>query len=326
MDNRQLYKKYLSGWSLYWVASDGFEDCFVVARNSRSARRIEMDMNGFDADDLTVHRVKSIPIEIMRAYERRRRKDSELPSWPWYPNEWFLKKLGAQFRVLDGREEALIDDVFYTTNSQRSIKPRSIGAKGLREMQKELIDKNVKEPEDSYTRPQSYLLTMLGICVARCQEIEYLIAHSFLFGISDKQKQQYKTVKDLIEGWKKKTFVQLLRAIEEGYQIEPMVKMSLDLFLSMRNQLIHGLTTSDKYDIETSWGQDELVVFLVFFEAMSRLIRKAFRASYYASMEFASRELAKEGRTPIKHLPLTRKQLREIHLFFEFFEQKQTTK
>jgi hypothetical protein len=28
------------GWNLHWVTSDGFEDCFVAARNARSARSI----------------------------------------------------------------------------------------------------------------------------------------------------------------------------------------------------------------------------------------------------------------------------------------------
>lgn len=33
----------MTKWKLYWVASDGLEDCFVVAKNSRSAKKIEKE-------------------------------------------------------------------------------------------------------------------------------------------------------------------------------------------------------------------------------------------------------------------------------------------
>lgn len=42
-------------WNLYWVESDGIEDCFVVARNSRSACRVEIDENGFDRRGRSSH-------------------------------------------------------------------------------------------------------------------------------------------------------------------------------------------------------------------------------------------------------------------------------
>lgn len=51
----------MSKWKLYWVASDGFEDCFVVAKNSRSAARIEKDTNGFEDEDLEVTRIMDVP-------------------------------------------------------------------------------------------------------------------------------------------------------------------------------------------------------------------------------------------------------------------------
>lgn len=53
----------MSKWKLYWVASDGLEDCFVVAKNSRSARRIEKEMNGFEDEDIVVTRIMDIPDE-----------------------------------------------------------------------------------------------------------------------------------------------------------------------------------------------------------------------------------------------------------------------
>jgi hypothetical protein len=47
----------------------------------------------------------------------------------------------------------------------------------------------------------------------------------------------------------------MLRSIEEGYEIEPIVHASFNLFKDMRNQLVHGLTASDKYDIQTLGGK-----------------------------------------------------------------------
>mgnify|MGYP007135338631 CR=1 FL=1 len=43
----------MAKWKLYWVESDGYEDCFVVAKNSHSARSVEANMNGFDISDAT---------------------------------------------------------------------------------------------------------------------------------------------------------------------------------------------------------------------------------------------------------------------------------
>ena len=51
-----------------------------------------------------------------------------------------------------------------------------------------------------WSGPVIHLITGLGMCLATCQQIEYYIAHSFLLGISKKQKQQYKTIKDLSNG------------------------------------------------------------------------------------------------------------------------------
>ena len=64
----------MNKWKLYWVASDGLEDCFVVAKNSRSAAKIEKDMNGFEDDYLTVTRVMDIPDK----YEDIANKDSKM--------------------------------------------------------------------------------------------------------------------------------------------------------------------------------------------------------------------------------------------------------
>jgi hypothetical protein len=237
-----------------------------------------------------------------------------------YADEHLLKKLGAEFRTVDSREEIKIKDLVFSNGIDGPIPPRSIGAKFLTEFSADPSFSEYGE-KDRYAPSQIHLLSMLGICVARCQEIEHLIAHSFILGISDKQKRRYKTINDLVEGWKKKTLGQLINAIREAYDIEPIFNASLDLFLNMRNELTHGLTVSDRYDIRTSWGQDETIAFLTFFEFVSRIIRKAFRSTFYASIEFGTQYLIDEKEIP-KQLRLTKKQSSEIDLYSVFFTPK----
>src|SRR4051812_19144861 len=121
------------GWNLYWVASDGEEDCFVVARNARSAARVDADYCGFEPSDLSVTRVTSIPTQIAIAWKRRNARDKEARiSWPWYAERWMLQKLGAHFRDRDQISETLLDDVVYTQGADTPIPPRPIGRKYLK--------------------------------------------------------------------------------------------------------------------------------------------------------------------------------------------------
>jgi len=234
-----------SGWNLYWVSSDGEEDCFIVARNSRSAARVEANYCGFETTDLTVHRVKPVPASVLRAWETRSTKEGNHHPCPWYADRWLLRKLGADFREREYVSETLIDDIVYANGSEGPVRPRTIGRKHLEEFR--AVKAFVRYGhEDRYSPSQMTLFTLLGICVARCQEIEHLIAHSFVFGgISGTERRKYKTIKDMIRGWKRKTLGQMLRAIEEVYEIEPTIHASLQLFLNMRNQLIHGITTHE---------------------------------------------------------------------------------
>jgi len=313
---RRNVRDSFSGWNLYWVSSDGLEDCFVVARNRRSAMRVEREMNGFNPEDLDAFRVLSIPSSVARAYLRRK-----TDTWPWYAYEPLLKKLGAEFRTIKNREETKIADFVFSNGIDGPIPPRTVGSRSLKEF---LVDPDFSEygEEDAYAPTQMHLLSMLGICVARCQEIEYFIAHSFILGISKTQKRRYETINDLVEGWKKKTLGQLIKAIREGHNVEPMFDASLDLFLNMRNELTHGLTVSERYDISTSWGQDETVTFLTFFEFVSRIVRKAFRSTFYASIEFGIQFLVEDQTEIPKELKLTRRQSREIDLYAAFFTPK----
>lgn len=120
------------------------------------------------------------------------------------------------------------------------------------------------------------------------------------------------------KAWEKKTFGQMITTIKAAWVLDPEFERHLELFKSMRNQLVHGLTTSDRYDISDHWGQDECFSFLVFFEIVSQPVRAAFRASLFASMEFAAHHLMNESEKPA--VKLTKKQRDKIHIFAEFFK------
>lgn len=307
--DRQSKKPAASGWNLYWVYSDGLEDCFVVARNIRSAMKVECDMNGFEVCDVGAYHVCKIPETIAKRqlFNNKLRK----VSWPWYGHEDLLKKLGAEFREVYGRHETLVDGVVYCQGSH----PRVIGSKFLKEFRKNSLTASFEE--DSYTESQNILFLLLGICVARCQEIEHYISHSFVLAVSAKDKSKYETINDLTNGWQRKTLGQLVRSIEESYELDTEFKGALDWFLEARNKLVHGLTTHPQYDIGSTWGQDEMIAFLSRFELVSRDVRKAFRACFLASMHFGNSYLIDE---PNSHIKLTKKQKEEMSIFAHFFK------
>lgn len=74
----------------------------------------------------------------------------------------------------------------------------------------------------------------------------------------------------------------------------------------------------ERFDIRTSWGQRELLSFLNFFDLHSRIVKRAFRASYYASIEFAIHTWGAPKGIP-KRL-FNKKQKEEMGVFFEFFK------
>jgi hypothetical protein len=306
-------------WNLYWVESDGLEDCFVVARNSRSACSVESRENGFEIEFARAVKIMRVPRSAEISYKRS--IDYKRP-WPGYVyGKKFFKHLGAQFRKNEKQEEMLLQEVVYNVDRYapcEMIKARSIGAKALAEMEREIPDPKHDE-EDIWQAPVIHLITALGICVVRCQQIEHYIANSFILGISkkQKQKQKYKTIDDLRAGWKRKTLGNMLMSIEEAWIIHPVVKVSFELFLENRNALIHGIATSDQYDLRTLWGQHELLAFLRFFDIHSRMVKKAFRASYYASIDFGIKNWGTPPGTPQKIF--NKKQKEEMGLFVEFF-------
>jgi hypothetical protein len=119
--------------NLYWVESDGVEDCFVVARNARSACRVEIDMNGFEPNEVRATQIIRVPDKVRLAYEKRKKHP-----WPWYVyGKVFFRGLGAQFRKVESKEEMLLEQVVYEIDDYipcSMYRSRSIGAKALSEM------------------------------------------------------------------------------------------------------------------------------------------------------------------------------------------------
>jgi hypothetical protein len=308
-----------SYWNLYWVESDGLEDCFVVARNNRSACSVECEMNGFDIADVHATKIMRLPEAVGNSYKKQ--KEYKEHPWPSYVyGKKFFKALGAQFRTIEKKEEMLLENVVYEVDEYvpcSIYRRRSIGFKAVEELRKipELVLKY--DDEDIWKKPEIHLITALGMCLVRCQQIEHYIAQSFLLGISQKQKRKYETINDLRAGWKKKTLGNMLQCIEEAWEIKPLVKENFELFLNNRNILIHGITTDERFDIQTHWGQLELLAFLNFFDVHSRIVKKAFRASYYASIQFGIDKFGVPKGTP-KNI-FSKKQKEEMSLFFEFF-------
>jgi hypothetical protein len=278
-------------WNLYWVESDGMEDCFVIARNSRSARSVEYRMNGFDFDDVQATLIARIPDSV--EYKHSKRGYRKNKPWPSYVfGKKIFSDIGAQFRNIDDVEEMLIDDTVFRVHDYAPCAmelARTIGTKSIEEMR---IDPEIREmdgydEEDIFAGRTAHVITMLGLLLVRCHQIEEYVSRSFLPGISKKQKSKYQTMKELKAGWKKKTFGNMLKSIEEAWEIDPTVRAGFELFLDMRNRLIHGITTDERFDIRTEWGEKELISFLYLFDVHSRIVKKAFRSSYYASVQFA---------------------------------------
>lgn len=139
----------MAKWKLYWVESNGYEDCFVVAKNSRSARSVEVHNNGFDISEISAIRIMDIPDILEEQAVKKFREWSKLhaPSqadranlhtWPWYADKWLLEGLGAQFRTMDDEEQTLLRDVVYARKASGECYTYSIGARALSERNESL--------------------------------------------------------------------------------------------------------------------------------------------------------------------------------------------
>jgi hypothetical protein len=309
-------------WNLYWVTSDGIEDCFVVAKNARSARSVEYQMNGFDFSEVEAVRILTIPEKVVRSYQRN--DNYKQNPWPWYVyGKKFFEGIGAEFRTVEGKEQMLLDETVYGVEEfvpGAMYQSYNIGRRAVDEFNSlpDLVDEiHNYDDEDIWLEPEIHLVTMLGMCLIRCQQIEHYIARSFLLGISKKQKAKYETLNDLRAGWSKKTLGAMLRCIQEAWEIEPTVKEGLELFLEWRNLLVHGITMHERFNIRTRWGQLELLSFLNVFDLHSRIVKRAFRASFFASIEFGIQNWGVPEGMPKRIL--SKKQREEIGMFAVFF-------
>lgn len=282
----------MTKWKLYWVASDGYEDCFVVAKNSRSAKRIEKEMNGFEDDDLTVTRVIDVPDKYEKIANEKFRKWSiknkynqhldinSLDAWPYYAEDWLLKNLGAEFRFIDGEKQTLIDDIVFAPN-----KMYPIGLKAMKGIYELTGEKTLNISNVTYEGIEKVIESMLGYSLTLIHDIENDITNSFIFAV-DNEKYKDFSIEEVTRYWKRKlTFGRLIELMEYKYDIDPDVRMSLELFLVQRNKIAHGLTKDERYDIETSWGPKELVGYLCTFIENAALL-KNIRSSLYRHNEF----------------------------------------
>jgi len=105
----------MANWKLYWITIDPLEDCFVVAKNARSAGSYEEHANGFDVGDARADYITDIPQQLEGVAVKRFKEWSEvhapeqvqnpnLHPWPGYPGEWLLAKLGVSRERRMGRD------------------------------------------------------------------------------------------------------------------------------------------------------------------------------------------------------------------------------
>ena len=273
-------------WKLYYVESDGYEDCFVVAKNQRSAIRIDRDMNGFETKDLKATLICSIPDSLEEVADARflewSRKNApsqvskiesgKLHAWPYYPDQWLLKELGASFRVAEGAEEILLDGVVYSCDANGLHHTRTIGVRALWKLNPDLP--KVVPIDEETADIKTIIYQMLGMALRESQEIEWFLNHSFIFAFSDKQRRKIKTIDEAIEYWSHKTLGAMVNIMKESFEFSEDVENGFKLFIDMRNRLVHDILRSERYNIDTNWGQRELMAYLDLFLTLCEPIKE----------------------------------------------------
>jgi len=273
------------------VAPDGLEDCFVVAKNSKSSRRIEKEMNGFEDEDITVTRIVNIPDEYEEVANKKYREWSKehkynghldidtLIAWPFYAEKWLLEELGAEYRTIEGEEQTLINDTVISSNCIYSI-----GLKVMKDLAEFTDEKFIDISNVSYEGMRETIDKMLGVCMTTIHRIENYITNSFIFAVGNKKYDNY-TINEATKFWKNKfTFGKLIQLIEERYEIDEVVQKSFHLFLAQRNKIAHGLTKDERYDVDTIWGQKETIGYLALFLRNSWVLEDIVESAYVATM------------------------------------------
>lgn len=254
----------MNTWKLYWVSSDGYEDCFVVAKNSRSATYVEVNINGFDYSDVSTMRITDIPDKFFKKYGQE---------WPWYAGQDLLKDLGAKFRTIERNTfQILLDGRVYSQSPNGKWTTYLIGFKALCDRNSALPKVNVSE--ENTADYHEYLYEMMGMAVTWCHRIEWQLSHSFLSVLIKKRKNNNETFQEAFSALDKRTLGSLISSIEQFFDIDIDINITLKIFLDMRNQVIHGITQTERYDIEDNWGQRELMNFLDLFIAIAEQTEK----------------------------------------------------
>jgi hypothetical protein len=102
------------------------ENCFVVAKNARSAAKHEEDGTGFDPGDCKAVAVKAVPSKLTNRRLPTKRQiaalhlgdDEQSPgiqTWPGYAEDWLLRVLGAEVMEREGGRVTVIDGTDYRT-------------------------------------------------------------------------------------------------------------------------------------------------------------------------------------------------------------------
>ena len=283
-----LGEEKLSNWNLYWVMSDSEDDCFVVAKTSRSAKSVEFHTCGLDWSELRAEKIMQIPRDIeLQYWQYVKASGNKEHGWPSYARRNLLNLLKTEFRVLDGIEHMRLNDVVYEVGDDGFVRVRDIGERAS--LAAASLASDLRETGILVQLPSVVhvpLLMEIGAAVVNCQRVEWQMAHSVILGIADARKRGNETVGQLINAWKRKTLGNMLRCIERSYDIQPIVHECLRSFVSMRNELIHSITTQERYDIENEWGRKELQAFLAMFRIFAAVTLAVFESTVLASYDF----------------------------------------
>ncbi|MCI8353095.1 MAG: hypothetical protein HFJ58_05900 [Clostridia bacterium] len=300
-------------WYLYWVTSDGYEDCFVVAQNAQAAKSLEFETNGFEWGMVKAERVIEVPerydkienylwIRWSRVNAPEQAKIPNIHKRAYYARHWLLEKLGARWRTIDGKDQMLLLDKVYAHDENGESYTYNIGARALIEDLNEHINFDFNNYSTFEDGVEKILYEMMGIATKECHEIEFYFSNSFVFAVSENQKKKYNTINDFIKGWSKKTLGNLISSIEESFEIKEEWKICIKGFIEMRNQFIHGLTTKERYDINDEWGRRELINFLAIFLNYCEPVKEIAESCFIFSIYFANDKLIdkKENKIPLE--------------------------
>lgn len=326
---------FMRKWKLYWIISDGEDDCFVVAKNSRSARAVEKYGCWFlnELEDFDVIRVMDVPDKYELMAKKRYCKINvnedidinTLNIWPDYATDWLLKKLGAEIRVVDNKKEFLIDDIVYAPGY---VYP--IGKRAMKELYEFDSDRKMDITDVSYEGIDEAIERMLGKAITTIHRIENYITESYIFGIGVERFSKY-PIWEMTKLWKDKlTFGRLINLMEENFIINDDIKKSLQLFLTQRNKIAHGLTMDERFNIDTFWGKKEIVGYLALFLKNASLLEPAIESAYiftiglsFYIMKSSGDKFDKEQEKLMKKFEKDPNVQEKLNIFFGVFEFKE---